>query len=238
MTTTSTPAYQRLTQQVQSQIDQVKRQVGDKMPSLRQFAQQNAVSMTTAIRCYEQLDLEQLEALAQQRVIKACLITSSHQNPTGHSISVEQKRWLADFSSRMEIPIIEDDVFCELSHQGPMPLPIKAWDNDGWVIWCSSVSKSLAPGLRLGWCQSGRFLNEMVKQRYLTTMGINQPLQEGLAEFINSGHYARHLSKINSLLYQQVIDYHQFLTGPIAKGVNGFDPIWWHDFMGQSAGFG
>lgn len=160
----------------------------------------------------EGLDLDQLQKLANAGMIKACLITANHQNPTGHCLSVEQKQWLAEFAQRMEVPIIEDDVFGELSHQGPMPLPIKAWDQHGWVIWCSSVSKSLAPGLRLGWCHGGRFLSDMVEQQMVRTMGINQPLQEGLAEFINSGHYARHLGHIKNQLLQQTHQYRRYLT--------------------------
>ena len=65
-----------------------------------------------------------------------------------------------------------DDVYSELSHQSIMPLPIKHWDKSGWVIWCSSVSKTLAPGIRLGWCSSGRFVNQFIQHRNIKTLGI------------------------------------------------------------------
>jgi DNA-binding transcriptional MocR family regulator len=157
-------------------------------------------------------------------VIKACLITANHQNPSGHSLKVEQKQWLAEFAAQFEIPIIEDDVFGELTHQGPMPLPIKAWDTQGWVIWCSAISKTSAPGLRLGWCQPGRFLTAMVKQRYLRSFGINQPLQAGLAEFINSGQYAKHIKQVKRRLQQNVLDYHQCLTANLPPNATVSNP--------------
>lgn len=173
----------------------------------------------------EGLDLTQLEKLAEQGVVKACLMTSSHQNPSGHSLNTKQKQWLAEFASRFSIPLIEDDVFGELCHQGPIALPIKAWDSEGWVIWCSSASKTLAPGLRLGWCQPGRFLTKLVKQGYLRSFGVNQPLQEGLAEFIDNGQYTKHLKKINLQLRQNMLDYHQFLISHLPDNVTISTPV-------------
>ena len=138
-------------------------------------------------------------------------MTANYQNPTGHSLPIEQKKLLANFAQQYRIPIIEDDVYGELTHSGALPLPIKYWDHDGWVIWCSSVSKTLSPGLRIGWLHSGRFYEELLKQRFIKTLGINEITQLGLAEYINTGLYAKHLTKVNSYLKKQISDYRYFL---------------------------
>lgn len=177
------------------------------------------------------LDLQQLEALANEGLIKACLLTANFQNPTGHSLSVEQKQWLAAFAARMQIPLIEDDVFGELAYAGPMPLPIKAWDKQGFVIWCSSASKTVAPGLRIGWCAPGRYLAEISTRQQITTMGLNDSMAQGLARFIQTGNYARHIQQINGALARHLAQYHQYLTTKLPENAaisypNGGMVLW------------
>ncbi|XPF94063.1 PLP-dependent aminotransferase family protein [Colwellia sp. RE-S-Sl-9] len=170
------------------------------------------------------LDLNQLSRIVEKHTIAACLFSSNFQNPTGHSLSAEQKQWLANFAAQHKLPIIEDDVFIELHHQGVMPLPIKHWDKEGWVLWCSSVSKSLAAGLRLGWCAAGRFSETFNYHNKVKNLGVNQPIQKGVAEFINRGHYARHIKKINQTLLVQIASYRRFLYAILPKNTVISDP--------------
>lgn len=172
----------------------------------------------------EGLDLEQLQALASSGQIKACLLTANQQNPTGHNLGTEQKQQLAELAAKTALPVIEDDVFGELIHQGPMPLPIKAWDNEGYVIWCSSASKTLAPGLRLGWCAPGRYLAAMTEFNKTTTMGLNSSIQDGLARFIQTGHYARHVSNINRTLAEHMVQYRRYLVENLPSNVSISSP--------------
>lgn len=158
------------------------------------------------------LDIEALGRAAQQHDIKACIFSSNHQNPSGYTLPIEQKQWLAEFANRQKIPLIEDDVFIDLNHKGFMPLPIKHWDTHGYVVWCSSVAKTLAPGLRLGWCDGGRFIESLQTARRLKSLGVNRPLQQGLAEFFRNGHYRRYLARFNPKLGQQVMNYRQYLA--------------------------
>jgi DNA-binding transcriptional MocR family regulator len=146
------------------------------------------------------IDLLQLTKLAKSNQIAACILTANHQNPTGHSLSSEQKMQLAELAATFELPIIEDDVFRELAHHKTIPLPIKYYDYGGWVLWCSSFSKILAPGLRLGWCKPGRFFDKYLRLRKVKTLGINQPIQTALADYIEKGHYLRHIKKMNQVL--------------------------------------
>ncbi|WP_444884327.1 aminotransferase-like domain-containing protein [Microbulbifer sp. PSTR4-B] len=158
------------------------------------------------------LDLRQMELQMQKGGVRAGLFTSSHMNPTGISLSVEQKQQLAGLANKYRIPIIEDDVYHELDHRGAPPLPAYHWDTGGYLLWCGSISKTLSAGYRLGWCLPGRYLNNYRQQRQLESLGVNSPLQLSLADFISSGQYAKHLATLRPLLREQVDQYRNFLA--------------------------
>ncbi len=158
------------------------------------------------------LDLEYFESVLQQGLVKASLFSTSNINPTGQTLSVKQKQTLAQLAARYQIPMIEDDIYFELSHQNLSPLPSKHWDNQGYVVWCGSVSKSLAAGMRLGWCLPGQYLESYRKKQVATGFGVNGLMQSALAEFINTGEYQSHVNKVRRLLGAQIHDYRQFLS--------------------------
>ena len=170
------------------------------------------------------IDLDQLCHVIEHKKVAACILTANHQNPTGHSINNEQKRLIAKIAAKYRLPIIEDDVFRELAHQKEIPLPIKYYDDAGWILWCSSFSKSLAPGLRLGWCKPGRFLEEYVKLRKIKTLCINPPLQAAMADYVSKGHYSRHLKKINKALSYHCRVYIDFLEQNLPKNSKIYFP--------------
>jgi DNA-binding transcriptional MocR family regulator len=164
------------------------------------------------IPCTEEgLDLAFFESCLQKGRIQASLFSTSHMNPSGRTLSNAQKQALATLANDYQVPMIEDDVYIELCHQGKPPLPAKYWDSDGYIIWCGSFSKTLAAGLRLGWCLPGRYLQDYIKQHTLTRFGINALMQLSLAEFINSGEYRSHVNRVRHTLNQQVYAYRDFL---------------------------
>ncbi|MBZ9611081.1 PLP-dependent aminotransferase family protein [Rheinheimera maricola] len=172
----------------------------------------------------EGIELGQLEQAMKRKEITACLLTANHQNPTGHSLSNQQKQLLIKLANQYSIPLIEDDVFRELSHQQTIPLPLKYFDQQGWVIWCSSVSKTLAPGLRLGWCLPGRFKNEFIQQRMIRSLGHNQPIQLALADYIANGYYETHVKRVNRAISAQCSDYVKFLKNNLPEQAEIFVP--------------
>lgn len=161
--------------------------------------------------CEDGLDLALLERCFTEGRVQAGLFSTSHMNPTGHSLSNEQKQQLAQLANDYQIAIIEDDVYAELSHQGRMPLPAKYWDKDGYIFWCGSFSKTLAAGLRIGWCLPGRYLTDYLRQYTMTSFGVNGLMQQSLADFINNGDYRRHIHKTRQTLSVQLPCYRQFL---------------------------
>lgn len=90
--------------------------------------------------------------------MSACLAVSNYNNPLGSCIPDDNKRALVDLLAARDIPLIENDIFGEIHFQDRRPSAAKAYDRKGLVMLCSSFSKSLCPGFRVGWGVPGRFM--------------------------------------------------------------------------------
>lgn len=144
------------------------------------------------------ISLEALELALEQWPIKAIQLTPSCNNPLGYIMPEANKRALLALAQRYDVAIIEDDIYGDLAYSYPRPRSIKSFDEDGRVLFCSSFSKTLAPGLRAGWIAPGRYLQQVLHLKYMSTGMAAQLPQLALAEFIASGHYEPHLRRMRS----------------------------------------
>jgi DNA-binding transcriptional MocR family regulator len=150
------------------------------------------------------LDLEALQRALDQHPIRACWFMPNFQNPTGTSLTVEKKRALVEMLRAREVPLIEDDVYQELHFSRDRPLPAKAFDTQGLVMHCSSFSKTLAPGYRIGWASAGRFADRVRRLKLMTTLSACIPAQAGVADYLQNGGYDRHLRSLRGSLQSQL----------------------------------
>lgn len=139
------------------------------------------------------ISLQALEMALEQWPIKAVQVTPTCNNPLGYTMPVEHKQRLIDIANEHDIIIIEDDIYGDLSFASPRPPSIKSFDTDGRVILCSSFSKTLAPGLRVGWIAPGKHYNQVLHTKYSLTSSPSGLPENSLAEFIAQGGYERHL---------------------------------------------
>src|SRR5580658_111175 len=147
------------------------------------------------------------DALRKKRAgrnVKACLVSANFSNPTGSCLSDADKARLVGLCAHRGIPLIEDDIYGDLQHAGARPLPAKAFDTSGNVILCSSFSKTLAPGARIGWLCGGRFANALRLGKFAASGPTAAILQELIAELLRSGGYERHLVKLRNTYALQV----------------------------------
>lgn len=173
----------------------------------------------------EGLDLAQLAMHMERKNIVAGLFSTSHVNPLGTSLNTAQKQGLAALATKYQVPIIEDDVYLELGHYKKPPLPAKYWDKEGYVIWCSSISKTLAAGVRMGWCLPGRYLDAYAARHKNTSYGVNTLIQVSVADFINSGQYLSHLNKTRLRLQQHSYQYQRYLREQLPRSAKISQPI-------------
>ena len=152
------------------------------------------------------IDLAALaEALARhsQQRVKACWLMPSFQNPLGSLMPEDKKRKLVALLAQYQVPLIEDDVYGELHFAPRRQLPAKAFDTEGLVMHCSSFTKCLAPGYRVGWVSAGRFATAVERLKLMTTLATATPSQQALSEYLAQGGYDRHLRQLRRSLARQ-----------------------------------
>ena len=166
------------------------------------------------------IDLRQLEELLKQGVVKAGVFCTSHMNPQGITMSPLQKQKLAELANAYQVPIIEDDVYIELSYSEHTPIPAKFYDQGGYILWCGSVSKSLSPSYRLGWCIPGRYSARYNQLNAATNYGVSLPIQLAIADFIESGHYVKQLKRRRNKLLNLRQSYLTYLSERLPAQTN------------------
>ncbi|ACT08676.1 transcriptional regulator, GntR family with aminotransferase domain [Dickeya chrysanthemi Ech1591] len=151
------------------------------------------------------ISLEALELALEQWPVKAVLTVPNCNNPLGFVMPEHRKRALMTLAQRYDIAIIEDDVYGDLTYDYPRPITLKSLDYEGRVLTCSSFSKTLAPGLRIGWVVPGRYLDRALHMKYTSTGAISIHFQQAVAEFIQQGYYMPHVRRMRSL-YQRNLE--------------------------------
>ncbi|MDK9706567.1 MAG: PLP-dependent aminotransferase family protein [Desulforhopalus sp.] len=144
----------------------------------------------------EGLHLESLRQALRTNTIACCMVISNFDNPLGSSLSDDKKRQLAMMLAEARVPLIEDDINGDLSFNDERPSVAKAWDRDGNILLCSSFSKTLAPGYRVGWIAPGRYLEAIHRLKLVINIACVSPTQLAIADFLADGGYAHHLRRI------------------------------------------
>ena len=122
-------------------------------------------------------------------------------------MSVEKKKRLVSILAKYQVPLIEDDIYGDLCPPGDRrPVTAKAFDTEGLVLLCSSFSKTLAPGLRVGWIAPGRFREQILRLKTNQTLACPTITQLAVAEFLEHGSYDAHLRKIRTIFRQPIAD--------------------------------
>jgi DNA-binding transcriptional MocR family regulator len=151
----------------------------------------------------EGVDLAALSELLDQHQVAACWFMPSFQNPLGALMPTARRQALVELLRRHGIPLIEDDVYAELHADANRPPPAKSFDREGLVLHCSSFSKCLAPGYRVGWAAAGRFAPTVARLKMMTSLATAIPTQLALAEYLAQGGFDKHLRRLREALHDQ-----------------------------------
>lgn len=157
----------------------------------------------------EGVDLDYFQKAIKRSKIKACVFVPSFNNPFGSCMSDENKKKLVDIITRHNIPLIEDDIYGELYFGRNRPRTCKYYDTKGLVMYCSSISKSLAPGYRIGWVIPGKFFDEVKQIKRIQNISCPTITQAAVAHFLKHGRYEYHLKTLRKALHTQSLRYVQ-----------------------------
>jgi 2-aminoadipate transaminase len=139
---------------------------------------------------------EALPELIERERPKFLYTIPSFQNPTGVTLTAERRRVLYSIAARYELVVLEDDPYGALRYAGTAIDPIKSQDTEGLVIYLSTVSKTIAPGLRIGWAVASEQIRHkmtIAKQAAdLHTSSLDQRIvHRYLADFDSGAHIER-----------------------------------------------
>ena len=155
------------------------------------------------------IDLNSLEKTIKKSSVKACVVIPNFNNPLGSCMPDENKKRLVDIISNHNIPLIEDDIYGELYFGKTRPKTCKYYDKRGLVMHCSSLSKSLTPGYRIGWAIPGKFCEQVKQMKRMHNISCPTITQAAMAHFLKHGRYEYHLKNLRKALHTQSLRYVQ-----------------------------
>lgn len=174
---------------------------------LQSLALRNLLALEIPVHPDTGLDLAQLETAITQHKVTACVLTTVINAPMGCAMSKENIIRLLKILKSNNIPLIEDDALGDLSFTHPRPLPAKAYDEDNNVLYCTSFSKSLGPGFRIGWVSGGIYHEKIKTLKYMSNFFTNGILQDAIGRFLETGLYNSHLKRMKIGLQQNLARY-------------------------------
>ncbi|MCF2948517.1 PLP-dependent aminotransferase family protein [Paraglaciecola aquimarina] len=149
-------------------------------------------------------DMSHVLQLFKQQAFKTLIFSSTATNPLGFSLSDQNKQQLASLANQYKISIIEDDTFGSLAYSFTPPRPAFSYEHGGYVIYCASFSKDLAPNMRIGWITSTKDMADLQRQKLALNITCNMPCQLAMADYLLTENYQTQIHKVTQTLQQQM----------------------------------
>ena len=150
------------------------------------------------------VNLDKLEQAIEKHKIKAVLLMTNFQNPLGCTMPDAGKRSLVELLAKHDIPLVEDDVYAELAYDGIHRKAAKAYDRDGLVMHCSSFTKWISAGRRIGWVSAGRFAKKVRELKFVTTLTAPPYAQAAIYDYLAHGPVTKDLHNLRQTLSQNL----------------------------------
>ncbi len=146
------------------------------------------------------LDLTLLESLLAGQAVRAAVTVPNFSNPLGLSLDDTTKQALLSCCAHHGTVVVEDDIYGDLAWDDSRPPPLRRWNDGAALITCSSFSKTLSPGLRVGWMLGGAWTGELLRAKYFSTVGNAALPQLAISDYLERHDLERHLRKLRRAL--------------------------------------
>lgn len=164
------------------------------------------------------IDPDELKKAIITKKMKAALLVTNFNNPLSSCVPDDHKKEIARLIQEYNIPLIEDDIYGDVYFGSRRPTCCKTYDTSGLVLWCGSVSKTLAPGYRVGWVAPGKFLEKIQRLKMYHAVASTTLQQEAVASFLENGRYEHHLRKLRNTLYANSLQYTRAVSEYFPEG--------------------
>lgn len=171
------------------------------------------------------LSLPALELALDTQPVKAVLAVPTLSNPLGAIMPLSSKRTLVNLLARREVPLIEDVVFNDLLAADERRKAAKAFDERGGVMVCGSFSKTLCPGVRLGWLEAGRWGPQVATLRRVQGIASNDVLEHALADLLTQSAYEPQMRRLAAAMAQRLKQARCLVAQAFPKGTRVSDPV-------------
>ena len=165
-----------------------------------------------------------LQLALDTQPIKALLLVPTLSNPLASVMPLTHKRQLAKLVAQYRVPLIEDLVFNDLLATDARRRAVKAYDTEGWVMACGSFAKTVAPGIRLGWVEAGRWAAQVATLKRVQGAATNAVLEAALADLLAQGNYEAHLRRLSAMMKQRLGLVRQVIQASFPAGTRVNDP--------------
>lgn len=142
---------------------------------------------------YSGFDVDVFRKACCNNKVKAAVITTNFHNPTGLSLSDEQKRSVLNIAQQYHVTLIENDIYGDLNFHGQRPSTLRSFDDSGMVLTYSSFAKTLAPGIRLGWLAAAKYMERAEQVKFALGSTVTPLFQETVNRLISGSSYDRHI---------------------------------------------
>jgi DNA-binding transcriptional MocR family regulator len=170
------------------------------------------------------LDLDALERILERQRVAAVLAVPNFSNPMGSLMPEAAKRRLVRMLAERRLPLVEDDIYGDLAFGGGRPPSAKAFDRDGLVLTCSSFSKTLAPGWRVGFILPGRYRDGVLLHKFALNLSTSSAPQRAVARFLDSGAYDRHVRRLRAVVAETAQQMRATVTATFPAGTRVSQP--------------
>jgi DNA-binding transcriptional MocR family regulator len=189
----------------------------------RQLAAVRARILEVPVRPGQGMDLDLLESAMRGRKIRMIIVQPNVQNPTGAIMPDSEKARLLALAERGGCVLLQDDVYGDLAFPRPgcrkdRPGNLSLFGDYRKIVYISSFSKCLAPGIRIGWIWAPGFHAELARAKSLASLATNGPAQRVLADYLAGPWFRKQLASMRSALASQLEDYLGLLCAALPEG--------------------
>jgi len=163
------------------------------------------------------------KALKAKPKPKLLVVTSTLSNPSGATLKEGWRPRMVEMCRKMGVPILEDDIYGDLLGRG-RPKPLRAYDDGSTVLYVTSFSKTVAPGLRIGFALPGKWMDAAADRQCRQTIHGGVPPEFITASFLRSGRMEGHLEMLRSVYAKRRELAGGILSRELPEGIRADDP--------------